>query len=335
MIVGVTKSSLTRDDIKKQVREEDLLAYYFGIRELPCLISSPFRKDENPSFVFFPSGDGAVLYKDLALGDTGNLFQALKTMWGTDENTMLIKINEDIKCGQLVNTVFHEKQGRHNTTQKRYKSHIDVKVRNWREYDIEYWESFGIGKTWLTYAEIFPVSHIFISNKKGQFSYPADKYAYVYIERKEGNITKKIYQPFNKAGFKWCSDNDKSVVALWTKVPKYGDKICICSSVKDALCLWSNTGIPSIAIQGEGFPMSQHAINDLKNRFNKVYILLDNDKPGIDNGIKLSMATGFINIQLPQFEGGKDISDFYKVLGNKELFKEKILILFDDLRSNV
>ena len=42
----------------------------------------------------------------------------------------------------------------------------------------------------------------------------------------------------------------------------------------------------------------------------------------------LSNKTGFINVVLPPFKGGKDISDLYKVLSNKEKFKQLILKLF-------
>jgi DNA primase len=85
-------------------------------------------------------------------------------------------------------------------------------------------------------------------------------------------------------------------------VPEYGDRICICSSLKDALCLWANTGIPSLAVQGEGYTMSNTAINELKRRFRDIYILFDNDKAGLENGIKFAEITGFNNLVLPTIE---------------------------------
>ena len=75
--------------------------------------------------------------------------------------------------------------------------------------------------------------------------------------------------------------------------------------------------------------MSNTAINELKRRYEKVYILFDCDKAGIIDGEKLSKQTGFINIVLPKFEGGKDVSDLYHSLNNKNKFKEIILSLFN------
>ena len=74
--------------------------------------------------------------------------------------------------------------------------------------------------------------------------------------------------------------------------------------------------------------MSNTAINELKRRFNKVYICLDNDIPGLKDAKKLAEETGFINVVLPPFDGGKDISDLYKVKG-KEDFLRIILPLFN------
>ena len=148
------------------------------------------------------------------------------------------------------------------------------------------------------------------------------------MERKENHITLKIYQPFSKK-YKWTSQNDNSVISLWTKVPEKGNQIAICSSVKDALCLWENTGVPSIALGAEGYGISNTALNNLKERYDDIFIILDNDKPGMEYARKLSEKTGLRNIILPQFSWGKDISDYYKGLEDKEEFKRNMLKLIN------
>ena len=45
-----------------------------------------------------------------------------------------------------------------------------------------------------------------------------------------------------------------------------------------------------------------------------MYIMYDNDKTGIEKSTKLAKENDLINIIIPQFEGGKDISDMMKVL---------------------
>lgn len=324
---GRTKSSLTKEDILSKVRYEDLVAYYFGVSELPCLINSPLRKDENPSFAFFMYNN-IVFYKDFATGDSGDVFKALSNIWGYNKEDTIKKIYSDIKNNNIINTVLKAKTSKTKSVIRHVgRSKLDVAVRQWKQYDLDYWGQFNISQKWLDYAEVYPISHVFITNIKGTFRFPADKYAYAYIERKEGRISKKVYQPFNKDGFKWCTDHDKSVISLWTKIPSSGHKICICSSTKDALSLWCNTGIPAIAIQGEGFPMSNHAISDLKARFKDIYIILDNDPPGLRNALKLAEMTGFKNVVLPNYLGGKDIAEIVHKIGDKDEIKK----IFDTL----
>ena len=59
---------------------------------------------------------------------------------------------------------------------------------------------------------------------------------------------------------------------------------------------------------------------------------MDNDEPGIKDAQKLSEETGFINVVLPHFENGKDISDLFKIKG-KEEFLRIIKPLFNSSRQ--
>ena len=209
---------------------------------------------------------------------------------------------------------------------------IEVKVRPWQDYDFEYWTSYGIERQWLKYAGILPISHKIVTKKdketgkQRRYIFPADRLAYVFPEYKEGKLSIKIYQPMNKKGFKWCSSMDASVISLWTKVPEYGDRIVICSSLKDALCLSCQLNIPAIAPQGEGYNISDTAANELRRRYKKVFICFDTDEAGRKDAQKLSESTGFPFI-IPDLGTEKDISDYFKSLENKEEF-QKLETLF-------
>lgn len=306
------------------ITQADIAAYYFKIKSIPALIHSPLRRDNKPSFALYCPKDTSINYKDFSTGESGNIWNLLAKMWNCTIAEAVKKVCNDINNKADINIS-------NNTFKKHYtiNRHIDLqcKVREWQDYDLKYWGSYGISLKWLKYADVYPISHKIVIKDNISYAFKADKYAYAYVEFKEGRTTLKIYQPFNKYGFKWSNRHDRSVISLWTKVPKYGDKICICSSLKDALCLWANVGIPSIAIQGEGYSISNTAINELKRRFKQIYICLDNDEVGLKDAISLAKQTGFINIVLPQFEGGKDISDMRKSLG-KEKFNQIILNLF-------
>lgn len=339
MAFSIGEQSITLEDILNETSEFNILSYYFNVNELPVVINSPLRIDKHPSFGLYTLDGKRVYYIDYSNKDKGGIFDLLMKYWGVSYKEMLHKLWEDLPNFSNTNTRINLYKGSCQKVQSNNSSsELQCKVREWRDYDLKYWESYGISLEWLKYADVYPISHKIVISNGNRYVFGADKYAYAYVERKEGKITLKIYQPLSKdKRRKWSNKHDRSVISLWTKVPSYGDKICICSSLKDALCLWSNTGIPAIAIQGEGYGMSNTAISELKRRYKEIYILLDNDEAGLKDGLSLSKSTGFINLVLPEFEGGKDISDLMKVKGKDEFLKI-ILPLFNinnnDLERN-
>lgn len=326
MVVGKTSPSISKAELLQHYTEAEVLSAVFpDIKTLPCLVASPLRKDTKPSFSIYVTNGGRIRYKDHATGDNGTLLDLLCQYWGCPFSQVLERIG-----GLFVDKdgiVIKPKQIK--TLTRREHDHltsIQVVVRPWRDYDYSYWASYGVEKKWLRYAEIYPISYKIVTKKlsirdKGKrYVFPADKYAYCFVERKEGNLSLKIYQPFNAKGYKWCSKMDSSVIGLWTKVPQAGDRVVICSSLKDALCVSCQLHIPTLCLQGEGYGMSDTAINELKKRFKKVFIAFDVDKPGISDSTKLAEKTGFINI-IPDLGTEKDFSDAYKKYG-REWFKD-------------
>ena len=325
MAFGNGEHSITLEDVLARTTEFGILYHYFNVSELPTVIHSPLRQDNRPSFGLYTLDGKRVHYTDLATKDKGGLFDLLMKYWGESYKDMLNHLWKDLPNFSNANVQFNSMKSERTYQYQSLKSrNIDLqcKVREWRDYDIEYWASYGISLEWLKYADIYPISHKIVIRDGQRYVFVADKYAYAYVERKEGKVTLKIYQPYNKGGYKWSNRHDRSVISLWTKVPEYGDRICICSSMKDALCLWANTGIPALAIQGESYGMSNTAISELKRRYKEVFIALDGDKAGVEDSIKLQKETAFKIIDCPLIDKAKDWSDIYYFYGKEALLKE-------------
>ena len=328
-MVGKGRNSITFKDVSSKVSDAALVWFYLGVRQIPCFIQSPLRRDDRPSFGLYSLDGKRIFFTDLATKEKGGIYDLLVKMWHCSYNEVLSRIQRDFlkNNGEAnVNLMAAPKTVSEITSHSEVS--MEVKVREWRQYDIDYWASYGVPLEWLKYAEVYPISHKIITKNGIKSIFGADRLAYAFVEHKEGKITLKIYQPLNKEGYKWANTHDRSVVSLWTKIPETGDKVVICSSLKDALCFWANTGIPALALQGEGYGMSDTAITELKRRYKQVYILFDNDKAGIKDSKKLSEQTGFTNLILPAFEGGKDVSDLMKCKG-KEAFITIINNLFN------
>lgn len=313
------------DEILGKISEADLISYYFGVTEIPCKIQAPYRKDNKPSVGIYIGKNGKIQYWDFATRDSGGVLDLLERTWCLDFKHTIERVIKDLPrlSGKAE---IRQTSGNTNTSiHKHSNSVIQVKFREWRKYDLEYWESFGISKPWLEFGDVHPISHIFYTNEEGTKCFPAEKYAYAYIERKDGIVTMKIYQPFSITK-KWINKHDSSVWDLWTKLPKSGETLIITSSRKDALCIWENTGIPSISMQGEGYIPKEHIIQELKDRFTNIYILYDNDFKAEENhGRKfakdLSERFGLRQIEIPDSFKCKDTSDLCKTYGRETVNK--------------
>lgn len=311
------------------ISDAEIAWHYLGITRLPILINSPLRQDRNPSFgLYSPNGDGKIYYKDFATQESGSIRTLMMRLWNCDYKGMIRKIQKDLVEPFQKNPQYFTSKTFHKKCFAHKECTLKCKIRDWEDYDLKYWGSYGVSLEWLKFADVFPISHKLLIVDGKTFVYKANKFAYAFAEFKDNKPTLKIYQPYNKSGYKWSSTHKQDVISLWTKLPSSGESVCICSSVKDALCLWANIGIPSIAIQGEGYSISNTVVTQLKTRFKRVFICLDNDETGLRDAVKLAKETGFINKVLPPFCGGKDISDMYKSYQDKEKFKQALITLF-------
>lgn len=261
------------------------------IDKIPCLIKSPLRPDNKPSFkLFIPRGSEVVLYKDFSTGDNGSVFKLLK------------ELNCPIKEYKEV-----------YVPRNRVKYKICISPREWSDKDASYWLGFGIELNFLEQSNVRPITHYSL----GFNTYRCEELAYAFKETVNNVSYYKIYQPLSKDR-KWRSEMTSSILSLYNTIPLFGKELIITSSLKDSLCIWSNTGIPCINPQGEGYSISTDIMSDLKQRFDNIYVLYDNDKAGKENGLRISKENKITYLELPK--GPKDPSDLYKSLNNKQEF---------------
>lgn len=329
MIVGKTTSSISIPELFEKYSEIKILTAVFPeITSIPCRIQSPFRVDNNPSFSIYLDNDNHIKFKDFGDSDCrGSLLDLLCKKWNCTFNQVFDKILELMSKQEGSEVNLKMKQIKTLTRKESSElTKIQVKVRPWQKYDEEYWKSYGVELQWLKAAKVYAISHKIITKKNKEtgksqiYTFPAMKHAYCFTEYKENKLSIKIYQPYSK-DFKWCSCMDASVISLWNLIPEYGDRVVLCSSLKDSLCLSCQLHIPTLCLQGEGYNMSDTAINELKRRYKKIFICYDTDVAGLLDSENLAIKTGFKNI-IPNLGECKDLSDYYKSLENKEDFKQ-------------
>ena len=327
--------SISRDDVS--LSDRDIINRYLGINKFPCKLSSPLREDDDrPSFSMMER-DGKVFWKDFGTGESGTAIKLLAKIWRVEYSEALLKIKLDTENTVPRVSLIRRYNGKIHVTSN---STIKVKVRDWKEWDEQFWNSFGISRKFCTWCNVYPISHAFFTKEedgvKKTFCIPMDKYAYAYFEWKDGKESIKLYQPYSQT-MKWLSKHDQSVWDLWKQAFMWADKrsndaVILTSSRKDAMCLWENLKIPAMSLQGEGYIPKAQVMQQVFDKFKTVYIWYDNDfkhtedNPGQDNARKLiDLYPQLKNICIPSQYKCKDPSDLVKEWGVdmlKEIWKE-------------
>ena len=322
-MIGRGMCNISIGELLEKIDEPTIIAHYFGVYSYPKVINAPYRNDSHPS-LGLTCNRNKVYFTDFATQEKGGTFNLLMKTWNLSFHETISKVYRDI--AQFHTTPVRKKVQINNGSYKASDSKLECKVREWRSYDDAYWNTYGISRKTLIFGDVYPISHIIVTKGNSKSVIPAEKYAYAYVERKDGKVTLKIYQPFSKNGHKWFSKHDGSTWDLWTKLPAKGDRLIITSSRKDALCIIENTNIPSICMQGEGYLPKPQIIDELKKRFNEIYILYDNDfqsevNNGRLDGRKIAECFNLRQIEIPEKYMSKDPSDLVKNHGRDTLKK--------------
>lgn len=330
-MINVGNPAVVKEDIYHLTNDFSILKYYLGVSRIPTLISSPFRVDKNPSLGLYSYRDNRVYYVDFATGERGDTFTLFSKLWGLNYSSTLSRIYCDVyKIGHIdVNLPSSSESVFSGRSIYPKGTELQATVRDWKKHDIDYWEMYGISLAWAKFGKIFPVRYIFLYSRNTSKSFPAEKYSYLFVENKDNHPTVKLYQPYSV--FKWLNNHDSSVWDLWQQLPNNGENLIITSSRKDALCIWENTGIPSCSLQSETQLPKKHIVQQLKERFKKVFVLYDNDftkedNPGRRYGKIIADTYNLIQIEIPEELNSKDSSDLCKNKGRLAV-KETILNL--------
>jgi len=100
-------------------------------------------------------------------------------------------------------------------------------------------------------------------------------------------------------------------------LPKEGKYIVVTKAMKDVMCLYE-FGIPAIAPCSENQFLTKDQYISLCKRFKHVYLLYDNDLPGISAMNKFHKEFPELNCLMLNRNDAKDISDYRKLYGYKK-----------------
>lgn len=342
------KLDLSKLTVKSVISDEQIYRRYLPASfDFNYCFSSPFRKDDRPSFIIGGPKHN-YKWKDFATGESDDSIGFVMKLFSLSFMEALDRIVIDLGLSKKFNLT--SKNTAQSTKIAPYENvmlfeygfegprEITIGPREWNQEDLEYWKSMGICKNTLIRGWITPISHYFVNGRFTQ----CGRLTFAFGEYKDQVWTYKIYQPKNPYK-KWINYNDLSVIELWHLMPDKGKFLIITSSRKDALAIIDNIKIPSIAFQAESINPKKVVMNQLEDRFEYMFIFYDNDYKGSENWGQRHAARlkkdypNLINIKIPDEYECKDFSDLVFKYGDRqatEILKKILRNAFDDYVSS-
>lgn len=320
------KQLISKYEILKYFNEIEIFQHYIDDEVmLGKVILSPLRREKKPSFGFFLGLGNEVCFNDFLLGK-GDFIKFLMLRDGLTYFEALSKVANDFNLQDDYICKIYPKECSDKAKSKIIKDdilskytgyYLGKKAREWQSHDVLFWRQFGIGKETLEFFNVQPISYIFIGDK----CFPADKYAYCFIEMKDGVETYKIYQPYSE-NYKWINNHNNSVWQGWKQLPETGKTLIITKSLKDVMCLYEVAKLPAIAMQSENVLPKRHVFKQLESRFKDIELLYDNDFDKDPNwgrifADKFAKEFGLVDSFIPDKYKAKDFSDLVKIMGKE------------------
>lgn len=303
---------LSESVVLELVDEYTLYCYYTNEAYTPGKsYKVPYRTDDTPSFVFYETNKYSnieYMWKDQSLGCSGDIFALIQRIEGLRTKAeVLARINADFDLGyNLLNPVRREKivlyerpeakEARIRVLEKpttpKGRAFLDVLhitddvLKKYDTSQIEYYWSYD-GQEYPTTAP------------DPTFAYRIGQYY-------------QIYSPYASKKNKFRNNYPSNYFFGYKQLPKTGDKLIIDKSAKDVL-LCHQLGYPAVCGKSETIFIPEKKMEELKNRFTTIYLMLDPDEAGRIQTDKYMEKYPWLQPRfLPKH---KDKSDFCKAEG--------------------
>ncbi len=310
---------ITKELILSRFSEEQLMEYYLHIPVKKGLFRSPLRRDKQPTCSFYRNKSGTLIFKDFATGQHLNIFDVVQSIFRCDYFESLRIIANDF--GIVRDNALHKNPGKINLNPIKIKdkeiSKIQIEVQEFTDSELKWWGKYGISKDILKRFNVYSCKHVFLNDQlfaESQQHCPIFGY---YGKKYQGLELWRCYFP-KRTSFRFITNWPSKKIQGYDQLPKKGKLLVITKSMKDSMCLYS-CGITACAPNSENLFIPDKVLEDLKNRFENIVVLYDNDRPGLYNMAKIRKEHPELTyIFIPKRYGSKDISDFYKDHGRKE-----------------
>lgn len=297
--------------LSREFSQETYFEHYLGIPVKKGLFVSPsfIRVDNKPTCSFYKNKLGVLKYKDFA-GPTFDFVGAVMYIYQCSYYKALRIIANDfgfIKSDAIEKNPSKIKTYSGNVLQTTEKAIIQVELKDFSKSELSWWDKFGVSLQTLNYFKVYSLKSVFLN---GQYHIGSNDrnpiYGYYYGKDSSGDELWRIYMPF-KASYRFLSNWKSTIIQGSKQLPKSGDFIVITKSLKDVMAL-HEFGIPAIAPNSETLFLTDKQYIKISQNFKKIFLLYDNDLPGIKAANKIRKKYKEVIVLLMPEE--KDFTDY-------------------------
>ena len=320
MIKGKRKIKLTPETILDKISEYDIFRYYMPDHswKLNQVTYSPFRKENNPSFVI-GNKRGFLSFIDFAdTNKRGNCFDFVRTLFNLPTfDDVLRLIDRDFNLGITTGKYTEDykkitSEYKQPELEKRY-SFIQVTTRKFTKEELAYWSTYYQDIQDLRDNNIYAIKNVYLN--KSKFVLPENELRFGYLY--EGQYW-KIYRPFAEKKQKWMPNNVPITCMDGKEDIKNCETAFINKSKKDYMVM-KKIFPCCCAVQNEGIGCFSHEnVEYLKANSDKQILSFDSDVTGVTNSQQITKLFDFGYCNVPRRylkEGIKDWADLAKAHG--------------------
>lgn len=326
MIKGVKRERLTAEAILNKISDYDIFHFYMPNKnwKINSVTNSPFRKDNNPSFLI---GYKSKHLTFIDFGNSslkGNCFDFVRLLYNLPSyDDALMMIDKDFDLGILSGTSTQNyvriisDYAQPTATMKR-EYFIQVKVRKFTHEELAYWNEYYQDIDDLRANNVYSLDTVYLNKKKFPLKDTELRFGYLY----EGHW--KIYRPFADKREKWMPNNVPITMMDGLEDIRDCEVAFINKSKKDYMVM-KKIYPCCCAVQNEGMGcFSEENVDYLKENSERQILSFDSDETGVKNSQQITDKFGFEYCNVPRIylgEGIKDWADLARVHGLKTIEK--------------
>jgi len=332
---------ITKAFILDRVREEDIFEKYFGPVVFEQNVINYARDDDSPGCRFYiHKTTGRIRFKDFGRGYNWDCFEAAQNNGITrslDFIPLLKKIAHDfnlLKRKATKEELLEVKRSyeirreiANNVIKKKIIITDATKKMNWNQR--KFWDRFEVIQTDLEPFYVYNYRDAYV---RYWYADGTTSNTSIYTDRHEikfayylGEGEFKLYFPNRSKAEAKFMQTRADLIQGWHQLPDIGELVIITKSFKDVIVL-RTMGFYAIAPSSESVLLPKEIMQKLFNRFERVYILFDNDFAGMRATVKYLLAYEELIPILYAKGQPKDTADNVEEFG-REVVKENLLPL--------